>query len=146
MAALPSRTEASSFSSTFLPPVPSLTVSRGAVPMPSIWPRASTRHAAPLGCWKRQNLRLDDPAFRTRAKGSMAPPLRGRPAGVGHLGGDGTTGDPRPHAVGPTGEDDRDPGPEDQPGAVRVRQEAELLGQDVPGLQVRGEQDVRVAR
>ena len=67
MAARPSRTDGSSFSSSRFSPRASLTDIRGDVPIPSIWPRASTCQAAPCGCWNTQNFRLDEPAFRTRA-------------------------------------------------------------------------------
>src|SRR5262249_52426371 len=65
---------------------------------------------------------------------------------MSHLTGDGATGDPRAHAVGTAGQDDRDSRPEYQSGAVRVCQETELLGENVRGFQVRGEQNVRIAR
>ena len=64
-AARPSRTDASSVSSTSFSPAASLTDNRGDVPMPSIWPRASSCQASASGRWNTQNFRLDEPAFRT---------------------------------------------------------------------------------
>ena len=64
---------------------------------------------------------------------------------VGRQHRDGAARDPRAHAVGAAGQDDRHARAEHQPGAVGVRQEAELLGQDVAGLEVRRQQDVGIA-
>ena len=55
------------------------------------------------------------------------------------------TGDPRPNAVGAARQDDRHACAEDEPGAVGVGQEAELLGQDVAGLEIWREENVRIA-
>ena len=53
--------------------------------------------------------------------------------------------DPRPHAVGAAGQDDRHARAEHEAGAVGVGEEAQLLGQDVAGLEVGHEQDVGIA-
>ena len=47
--------------------VPSFAVNRGDVPMPSIWPLASSRQASASGLQNTQNLRLDEPALSTTA-------------------------------------------------------------------------------
>src|SRR4051794_32353566 len=116
IAARPSRTEGSSFSSRSFSPPAFLTVIRGDVPIPSIWPRASTSQGGPCGRRNTQNFRLDEPAFRTRAYASTTPPSRPGPPGVGDQNGDGATGDPGPDAVRPAGEDDGDPRPQHQAG------------------------------
>ena len=59
---------------------------------------------------------------------------------------DPAAGDPRPHAVGTARQDDRDARAEHEPGTVGPGQEGELLGQDVSGLEIGAEQDVRIAR
>ena len=65
MASLPSRTATSCL--TRLLPSASFADSRGAVPIPSIWPRASSRQASRDGRRNTQNLRLDEPALSTSA-------------------------------------------------------------------------------
>ena len=57
----------------------------------------------------------------------------------------GAARDPRSHAVGAAGQDDRHARAEDETRAVRVGQEAELLGQHVARLEIRHEEDVRIA-
>ena len=42
-------------------------VRRGEVPMPSIWPRTSSRQVSSTGRRYTQNFRLEEPAFKTRA-------------------------------------------------------------------------------
>ena len=59
--------------------------------------------------------------------------------------GDRAARDLRPHGVGAAGQDDGHAGAEHEAGAVGVGEEAELLGQHVAGLEVRREQDVRIA-
>jgi hypothetical protein len=68
------------------------------------------------------------------------------PPCVGDEDGGGAARDARADAIGTTGQDDRDAGAEHHAGAVRVREETELLGQDVSGLEVGGEEDVGIAR
>ena len=58
---------------------------------------------------------------------------------------DRAAGDARPHAVGAAGENDRNAGAEHEAGAVGVGEEAELLGEDVAGLEIGREQDVGIA-
>src|SRR5215472_9995770 len=53
--------------------------------------------------------------------------------------------DSRSDAVGATRQDDRHTSAEDEAGAVRIRQETELFGQHIPGLEIRNEEDVRIA-
>ena len=65
---------------------------------------------------------------------------------VRHQHRDRAAGNPRPDAVGAAGQDDRHPGAEHEPGAVGIGEEAELLGEDVAGLEIGNEQDVRIAR
>ena len=59
--------------------------------------------------------------------------------------GDGAARDPRPNAVGAACQDDRHARTQYETGAIGVGQEAELLGQHVPGFEIRHEKNVRIA-
>src|SRR5258708_37243556 len=99
MAARPSWTDGGNGWSSFFLPWASLTDIWGEVPIPSIWPRASTRQPAPADCWNTQNFRLDEPALSIRVFPSMTPPPR-----LG-LSGEKLQA-PRPHAVRPAVDND----------------------------------------
>src|SRR5262249_52842525 len=76
----------------------------------------------------------------------MSTPSRLGSPRMSHLTGDSATGDPRTDAVRTARQNDGDTRPEYQSGAVRVCQKAELLGENIRRLQVRSEQNVRIAR
>src|ERR1700761_9306637 len=58
--------------------------------------------------------------------------------------GDATAGNPRPYAIGATCKYDWDSCPQHQPGTIRIGQETELLGENVPRFKVGRQKDVRV--
>ena len=114
--------------------------------MPSIWPRASSRQSRRV--WplvdaelqaRRAGVEYECVVVHTDTSYGL------RPARMGRQHRDSATGNPRPHAVGPAGQDDRHPRAEHQPGAVGIGQEAELLGQDVAGFEIRREKNVGIA-
>ncbi len=76
----PSRPSAGHAFSPTVSPAASRAVKRGSVNSPSTWPRKSGSGGSPAR--KTVNLRLEEPAFRTRMASSMASP-RGRLAGHG---------------------------------------------------------------
>src|SRR5262245_65767147 len=55
------------------------------------------------------------------------------------------TGNSRANRIGSTRQDDRNLRAQNETGAVGVRQEAELLGEHIPGLEARHEKDVGIA-
>src|SRR5687768_1260160 len=57
---------------------------------------------------------------------------------------DRTAGDPRAYRVGAAGEDDRYSRSEHQACAVRIREEGELLRENIPGFEVWDEKYVRI--
>ena len=134
-------------------PAPSLAENRGAVPIPSIWPRASSRQASTCGPpvdaeleARRAGIEHDcvvvhsrhsdqaDTALCSDCRRACAASIATRAAR-----------DARSHAVGAARQDDRHARAEHEPGAVGVRQKAELLGEHVARLEVWHEQDVGIA-
>src|SRR4051794_11784941 len=68
------------------------------------------------------------------------------PAGVDGEDRDGTAGDAGPDTVGTTRQNNRDARAQDEAGAIRVGEKAELLGEYVAGLQIRHKENVGVSR
>src|SRR5262245_16754912 len=75
----------------------------------------------------------------------MKSPSRPGPPSMSDLRGDGATGNPGAHAVGTAGQDDRHSRSQYEACAVSVRQKTMFLGENVPGFQVRRQQNVWVA-
>src|SRR6516162_10786499 len=99
MASFPLRTVTSSSAS--FAPLASLAEHRGAVPMPSICPRASMSQAPVAERRNVQNFRLDEPALITSAYSLMDKFLGFRATRMRDQHGHRTAGNARPHTVGP---------------------------------------------
>src|SRR5262245_13291647 len=115
--------------------------------MPSICPRASSRHASASPARYTQNLRLEDPALRTRTTPASGMLLYGLhlPAVVRDEHRDGAAGDARADAVGPARQDNRDFCAQHEAGALGVGQKDQLLRENVAGFEIRRQQDIRIA-
>ena len=64
---------------------------------------------------------------------------------MSHQHGNRTTGNSRPHAVGPAGQNHGHSCAQNHACAVGIREKAQLLGEDVAGFEIRGKQNVRIA-
>ena len=114
---------------------PSLTEKRGAVPIPSICPRLASRQLSPCGRANDAEFRLDEPAFRTRAKSSTVDsirPLLGAPPRMRDEHRDAATGDARAHAVGAAGQDDRTRAPSTMPALSALARKLSCFARMLP--------------
>src|SRR5512135_3678239 len=145
----PRRVPSGHVDSAIVAPDSSRARKRGEVNNPSACPRTDGRRS-PSSSRKRENFRLDDPAFRTAMDRDMivnpGRALSDRELtlapGMSDQRQDGGRGQPRTDRVGSAGQHDRDPGPHDDAGPLGTGQVDELLGQDVARLEVGHEQDV----